>query len=217
MAQSLSLTRSQRPSVPTWAMPTAACSNVARLDFLALAQGPVGARPGQRVREDLRDQLQPLDQGVRPVALRPDRVEGEGAHGGLGPDEERQHQGGLDAEKAGVVPIDGGLSRQVLHRGKGHHAPRQQLPPDPGELLLSQRPCSRQAFQGVVRVGGCEDTRGRARPLPEHGEIDAERLAGPAQRVFDLAVHLVGSQVDEPGGEIGEQRVELQAPLEAVA
>ena len=53
-------------------------------------------------------------------------------------------------------------------------------------------------------------TSGRRRPLPEHREIDAEKLADAAQRVADLVVHPAGRQVDEPGGEVGEQRLELQ-------
>jgi len=34
-------------------------------------------------------------------------------------------------------------------------------------------------------MGGCDDTRGRNRPLPKHSEIDAKRLADPAQCVFE--------------------------------
>ena len=56
-------------------------------------------------------------------------------------------------------------------------------------------------------------TSGAARPLPEHGDVDAEQLADAAQRVLDLAVHLAGAQVDEPGGEVGEQRLERQARI----
>ena len=62
-------------------------------DLLALAQGLVGALPGQRVGEDLRDQLQPLHQRVRPVALRLQGIEGQGADGRLAPDREREASG----------------------------------------------------------------------------------------------------------------------------
>ena len=39
--------------------------------LLALPQGFVGVLSSQRIGEDLRDQLQPLHQRIRPVALRP--------------------------------------------------------------------------------------------------------------------------------------------------
>ena len=58
--------------------------------------------------------------------------------------------------------------------------------------------------------------RGRARPLPKHRQIDAEKLADTAQRVLDLAVHLARRQVDEPGGEVRQQRLELETVLELI-
>jgi len=59
-------------------------------------------------------------------------------------------------------------------------------------------------------VGESEGTSGRSRPFPKRREIDAENLADAALHLFDLAVHLARGQVDEPGREVGDQRLELE-------
>ena len=105
--------------------------------LLALPQLLVGALPSQRVGEDLRDQLQPLHQRVRPVALRPHGVEGQGADGRLAPHREREGQIRLDAEQAEVLPVDGGLLRQLLERRNRNAAAGQHFLLEPGEVLLA--------------------------------------------------------------------------------
>lgn len=50
----------------------------------------------------------------------------------------------------------------------------------------------------------------------QHGMIDAERLADTAQRDFNLSVHLAKPQVDETGGEVRDQCLELETLLELV-
>ena len=66
------------------------------------------------------------------------------------------------------------------------------------------------AIQRGVGVGGREDSRGHTRPLPEDRQVEAEKLADTTQRVLDLAVDLGRPQVDEPGGDVGDQRLELE-------
>ena len=176
--------------------------------LLALAQGRVGAHSCQRVGEDLRDQLQPLHPHIRPVALRQQRVESQDANGRRTPDRERDAQVRLDAETDGVLPVDGGFRGQLLRRGKANDAAVQHLACYPGVMLLAKRLRRYLTSQGVVDVGGRDHIGGLARPLPQHTEIDADELTDTAQRVLDLAVHLVGRQVDEPGGEVDEQRLE---------
>ena len=176
--------------------------------LLALPQAQVVAPAGERVAEDLRDELQPLHQRVRPVALRPQGVEGQRADRRLASQREREGQVRPEPEAAGALPVDGKLRRHLVHgadhdRTAGHH-----LGDDPRVLLVVQRLGRWYGALGVVGVRGQDDGRVRARPLPEHGQIDAERLADPAQRVHDLAVQLVRRQVDEPGREVGDQRLE---------
>ena len=115
-----------------------------------------------------------------------------------------------------VSRFDTGLRRQLLQRRDGNHAAGQYLLCGPGVLLLAHRLGRSQAFLGAPGVGGCDDARDCVRPLPKHRKIDAERLADTAQRVLDLAVHLGGSQVDESRGEIGDERLELEKPREAL-
>jgi hypothetical protein len=50
--------------------------------------------------------------------------------------------------------------------------------------------------------------------LQQHREVDAEGLADTAQRVLYLSVHPARMQVDKPGGEIREQRLEPRVLLE---
>ena len=52
----------------------------------------------------------------------------------------------------------------------------------------------------------------RVRPLQERTAVQAQRLADPPLGLLDQPVHLVGRHVDEPGGEVGEEGLELEAP-----
>ena len=184
---------------------------------LALLQAQLVASADERVGEDLRDQLEPLDQRVGPVALRAQGVESQGAYGGLTAHRERDAQGRLDAEPAAGVPIDGGLRGQVLDRGSGDQPAGQHLLDGPGVLLLAHRVGRTQAFLGAVGVGGHDHPGGCGRPLPQHRQVDPERLADTAQPVLDLAVDLVGRKVDEAGREVGDQRLELEEARLGVA
>ncbi len=60
-------------------------------------------------------------------------------------------------------------------------------------------------------MGRSDDTRRRNRPLPQHRRVDPEKLADTAPGVFNLTVDLAWSQIDEPGREFREQRLEPQA------
>ena len=174
------------------------------------------ASADERVGEDLRDQLEPLDQRVGPVALRAQGVESQGAYGGLTAHRERDAQGRLDAEPAAGLPVDGGLRGQVLDRGSGDQPAGQHLLDGPGVLLLAHRVGRTQAFLGAVGVGGHDHPGGCGRPLPQHRQVDPERLADTAQPVLDLAVDLVGRKVDEAGREVGDQRLELEEAPEVL-
>ena len=180
----------------------------------ALAQVDLVAPAGERVGEDLGDQPQPPHDRVRPVARYRHRVEGEGADRGRAAHRERNRQVRPDAETDGALAIDGPRGRKRLDRRQDHGAPGPQLALDPGEALLADRLADCRHLRGDIDVGRRDDGRIRCRPLPEHAEVDAERLADAAQRVLDLAVHLVGREVDEARGELGDQRLETTKLLE---
>ena len=131
--------------------------------LLALPQGFVGALSRQRVGEDLRDQLQPLHQRVRPVALRPQGIEAQGADGRLAPHREREGQIRLDAEEAAgsrgrrrPPPGDPPAKTTATTRPASICCRR------PGELLLAQRLGRLQILLRGVDVGGRDDIRVRA-------------------------------------------------------
>ncbi len=191
-----------------------------RQALLALQQPQLVVFPGKRVGEDLRDQLEPLHERFRPLALRPQGVEAQDADGAFAPHQKGEAQVRLDAEKAAALPVGGGLRRKIPGGGDhdasaGHH-----LLHKPGELILAQRLGRLETLLGAVEVRRLEVGRSWRRRLPEHRQIEAEELADGAQRAFDLAVHLAGRQVDEPRGELGEQRLELEqapeTPLQAI-
>ena len=58
---------------------------------------------------------------------RPQRIEAQGADGGLAPHRERDGQIRFDARYGGRFPVTGGLRRQLLQRRKGNDAAGQQL------------------------------------------------------------------------------------------
>ena len=103
------------------------------------------APPGERVGEDLRDELQPVHDRVRPVALRLQGVEAQRRRRASSPPtSERERQVRLDAEKAAALPVDGGLRRQVLERGDddpsaGQHLLRRTRGTDPGAAAREAR------------------------------------------------------------------------------
>ena len=152
-----------------------------------------------------------LTTACRPVALRPQRVEADEADGRLAAHGERQAEMRLDAVVAAVLAVDGGLRRELLQRRQRDHAAGQDLLPDPGELLLVQRLGREQTLQGGVGVGGRDDVRGRS-PTTARAPRDRGRGARRHCRSASLdgAVHLAGRQVDEPRGEVGDQRLELE-------
>ena len=94
--------------------------------------------------------------------------------GGSPPTEEREGQVRLDAEKAAVLPVDGGLRRQIVERGDHDPSAGRHLLRVPGELLLAQRLGRPETRLGAVEVRGREVRRSGHRPLPEHRQVDAE-------------------------------------------
>ena len=109
----------------------------------------VGALASQRVGEDLRDQLQPLHQRVRPVALRPQGIEAQGADGRRASHREREGQIRLDPEQAAGSP--------------GRRRPPPAAPP----AKKPQR-CGRPAFPAGARESapGAHPRVGRQQILP---------------------------------------------------
>ena len=124
------------------------------------------ALPGERVGENLRDQLQLRHQRVRPVALRLQGVEAQSAEGLPAPQRERQAQNRLDAMQAAEFAVDCGLRRYVPKRRNGNRAAHQHLFLTPGDLLLAHRLRRAQFVAGAVDVGGTDDCRRHKRPLP---------------------------------------------------
>ena len=117
------------------------------------------------------------------------------------------------------------LSRSTAASAGSSSSERQRRPCGrPASACRTQGNCSwrhrpdgdRAVLPRAVDVGGRDDAGACGRPLPEHREIEAEQLADPAQRVLDLAVHLAGRQVDEPRGEVGDQRLELETAPEVL-
>ena len=123
----------------------------------------------------------------------------------------------MNAEKARVLAVDGGLGGQVFQRRRDNGMAGQHLRHVPRVQVLADGCGSRQPCLDGVEVGGRDDRGGWRLPLPEHGEIDAEESADAAERVADLAVHVVGRQVDEPRGQVGQQGFELEMPFERLA
>ena len=103
----------------------------------ALAQAQIVALSGERVREDLRHQLQLFHEVVRPDARCPHRIEAENTGGRRAAHRERNPQRGLDVEPLAVRPVDGSLRRKFLDRGKGHGEACLHLLANPGEVLLT--------------------------------------------------------------------------------
>ena len=178
--------------------------------LLALPQRLVRALAGQRVGEDLRDQLQPIDQRRRPVAMHPKGVEGHGPDGRIVSHREREAQ-------VDLMPLRCAYSGPRRPASGSSSGARSATTRRARICFTVHGYCSwlvrlrkLHARQGRVRVCGCDDVRGDCRPLPEHREIDAVKLADTAQRPFDLAVHLVGRHVDEPRRQVGDQRLELE-------
>ena len=105
--------------------------------LLALPQAQVVAPAGERVAEDLRDELQPLHQRVRPVALGPQGVEGQRADRRLASQREREGQvrpepsgGQLSRSTANSAGIS---SMEADHdRAAGHHLARRPTGTAPG-------------------------------------------------------------------------------------
>ncbi len=182
---------------------------------LALQQPVLLALADERVGEDLRHQLQPLHQRVRPVTLRVHRAETQDSNGLIHPQRKGKGQIRLDADEVGAFAVDGGLCRKQIQRGQGHGAPGQQFLRVPGKLCLVQRSGGWYALAGVDMCGR-GDTRSEIRPLPQHRQVDAERHRHATQRVFDLAVYLARPQVDELGGDVRDHPLEVQALLKAV-
>ena len=182
-------------------------------ELFALLQGQLVPPAREGVREDLRHELQALHHRVRPIALRPHRVERQGAHGRLAPDRERDGQVRLDAAEPRGCPVDGSFRRHVPQRRQDDQPARQHLLHAPGVVLADVRVWRLERL-GRVGVGGRHDPRLARRPLPEHRVVDAESRADATQGVLDRAVHLARGQVDEAGGEVGDQRLELETTSE---
>ena len=151
-----------------------------------LAQHLFRAPPGERIGEDLRDQLQALHQLGRPAALRPECVAAQDPQGRLARQRERKRQVRLHAHAAAHLAVDAGLRRKIVERCHGDGPAGPNLFEEPGELLLTQGLEGLPVRHGVVEVSGLQQCRGIARPLPENGEIEIEELTDAAQRVVDF-------------------------------
>ena len=164
----------------------------------AVPQRFVGRLACQRVREHLRDQLQALHELLRPVARRPQGIERQRANVLPDSHRERKTQARLDAMSAPMLGVDGGLRRQLIRRRDGNRAAGEHLLEVPGAQLLPQRVGTGRPLYRPVHVGGRGDAWFCRRPLPQHREVDAQKLADWRSSVLDRAVDVAGRQLDEP-------------------
>ena len=185
-----------------------------RQALAALPQVELVAPARKGVGEDLGDQLQAPHQRVRPVARCLHGVEGESADRRLAAHRERDRQIRQDAEPDRALAVDRPLGRKRLARRQDHGAAGPDLTLHPGETLLADRLVAPDLLWREIDMGRRDDRWIQRRPLPEHAEVDAERLADAAEGVLDLAVHRVGRKVDEARREVGDQLFEGEQPLE---
>ena len=66
----------------------------------------------------------------------------------------------------------------------------------------------RRAAQGAIEVSQPVNALGLNHTLPKRREIQPEAFADAALGIFNLAVHLVGGDIDKPRRQIGQHRLE---------
>jgi len=144
----------------------------------ALARRALGPTPSQGVGEDLRQELEPLDQLVRPVALRAKRAERERADGDAFDD-----QAGRPRTIGWRVPAGcagrPGRARKLVDPRHRDHMTGLKARGDPGERLLLHRsgdgdgPFTRPRMRDLDDVGA---------PVVQLGEHRSVRLSVPTIR-----------------------------------
>jgi hypothetical protein len=162
---------------------------------LALEQLRFVALTGEGVGQDPRSVLQPLHEVLGPVALHVQRVEGHRADGGVATHGKRERQ--VRQARAQRSPVDGEILGHLVHRTNRHDATGHHLADDPRVEILLEGLGLWEHSERIVDMGGPDDRRDCIRPLPQHGEIDAERLADAAQPLLDFAVNLPRLEADE--------------------
>jgi hypothetical protein len=120
---------------------------------------------------------------------------------------------GLLANFAEGGLVAGGRGGQLRQRGEAHV-----LAPEEGLVHPGKFPFGKESgLRGVPRHGpGVRDGQVavRVRPLQEGTAVQAQCLADLPLGLLDQPVHLVGRHVDEPGGEVGEECLEVEALLQ---
>ena len=107
--------------------------------LLAVLEDELVSPAREGVGEDLRHELEALDHDLRPVALRPQRVEGQRAHERLASHGERDGQVRLDAGDPRRLPVDRALRWHVVQGREDDDAAGQHLPQAPGVLQVDLR------------------------------------------------------------------------------
>jgi hypothetical protein len=114
-------------------------------------QGLVGDLASERIGEDLRNQLQPFNQRLRPAALRFHVIEGESPKNGSAAGRKGNRQCRLDAVVAPDFPIPGSWRRHVGQRSNLNSFSGQYLPLTPREIILGIH----RLRHSAIRVSNC--------------------------------------------------------------
>ena len=183
---------------------------------LAFPQRLVGAFAGDRAGEYLGDQLEPFHERFRPLSFLPDRGERHHAHDDPSR-HQRDHCGGTGAVEAVGLTVAGGFRREIRRFRNDDRLPPHGFFRRPRERDRPRKTAGdRFPFRSriLVEVGQRCGASVRFGDLPHRPAVEAEGSADAAQRVLDLVFHLLGRQVDEAGGDLGQQHFERELLLE---
>ena len=183
---------------------------------LAFPQRLVGSFAGDRAGEDLADHLKPFHERFRPLPFFPDRGERHHAHDDPSR-HQRDHNGGTGAVEAVGLTVAGGFRREIRRFRDGDRLPPHDFFRRPRKRVYPRKAAGERfplRSRILVEVGQRCDASVRFGDLPHGPAVEAEGSADAAQRVLDLVFHLLGRQIDEAGGDLGQQHFERELLLD---
>ena len=177
------------------------------LEAQALGERELHPPAVQDAREGLAEEAEPLHQVVRPGVAVTNGGEGEhaedGSPGAQGDQDLRVRAHALEA-----VPIDRGRLGKLGESRESDDLPLPQSPRHPGELVVGRDP--RRLLEARPRPREAEP-RPAVHVLVETASIHAQELDDVLERALDRHLGVGSADVNQPGGQRREERLEAQA------